>query len=323
MKFRNILKEILSEQDWASQGTWDMTTGVPIETTPKPKDKKTSISTTSKVSTSGSSKKVIDFFVSKGLEPHQAAGVAANFEAESGLNPSAIGDSGKAHGLAQWRDSRWVNLQKFAKEQNKSWKDFNLQLDFAWDEMTKKYPSMLSSLKSSKTSEEATKIVMLDYEIPSDQSTAAIRKRQKIAQGYFEDGGTNTGSSSELKSYFANPVPQMIRPKGVAKYGAKRSHGPHDGIDIAAPSGTPIYSIMSGEITARHNSGRCGNGLTITNGDWSYTFCHASKILKSSGPVRKGEKVAEVGETGSATGPHIHFKIEYQNRPLDPTPYFF
>jgi murein DD-endopeptidase MepM/ murein hydrolase activator NlpD len=249
--------------------------------------------------------------------------VAANFQAESGLNPSAIGDSGKAHGIAQWRDSRWTNLQNFAKEQNKDWDNFDLQLDFAWDEMTNKYPSMLSSLKSSKTSDEATEIVMLNYEIPSDQSNSAIRKRQKIAQGYFESQGTDSGSSSELKSYFANPVPQMIRPKGVAKYGAKRSHGPHDGIDIAAPSGTPIYSIMSGEITARHNSGRCGNGLTITNGDWSYTFCHASKILKSSGPVRKGEKVAEVGETGSATGPHIHFKIEYQNRPIDPTPYFF
>jgi murein DD-endopeptidase MepM/ murein hydrolase activator NlpD len=323
MKFRNILKEILSEQDWASQGTWDMTTGVPIETTPKPKDKKTSISTKSKVSTSGSSKKIIDFFVSKGLEPHQAAGVAANFQAESGLNPSAIGDSGKAHGLAQWRDSRWTNLQNFAKEQNKSWKDFNLQLDFAWDEMTNKYPSMLSSLKSSKTSDEATEIVMLNYEIPSDQSNSAIRKRQKIAQGYFESQGTDSGSSSELKSYFANPVPQMIRPSGLGVYGAPRTHGKHDGIDIAAPSGTPIYSIMSGEITARHNSGRCGNGLTITNGDWSYTFCHASKILKSSGSVNKGEKLAEVGETGSATGPHIHFKIEYKDRPVDPTPYFF
>lgn len=324
MKFQDILKSILTEQDWALPGTsWDMTTGIPIETTPKPKKSTTSISQKDEPIVSGSSKKVIDYFVSKGLEQHQAAGIAANFEAESNFNPSAIGDNGKAHGLAQWRDSRWSKLQKFAKDEGKKWNDFNLQLDFTWNEMINTYTDMLSDLKSSKDFNEATKVVMLQYEIPTDQSTAAIIKRQKIAQQYFKSSGTTSKSNEDLKSYFSNPLDTMTRPSGLGVWGAPRSHGEHDGIDIAASTGLPIYSIMSGKITEVYNSGRCGNGLTITNGDWGYTFCHASKVLKKSGSVRKGEKVAEVGETGSATGPHLHFKIEYNGKAIDPTPYFF
>jgi murein DD-endopeptidase MepM/ murein hydrolase activator NlpD len=323
MKFQDILKVILLEQDWAQQGTWDVTSGIPIETTPKPKKSKPSISQSDEPVVSGSSKKVIDYFVSKGLEQHQAAGIAANFEAESNFNPSAIGDNGKAHGLAQWRDSRWNKLQKFAKEEGKKWNDFNLQLDFTWDEMVNSYSDMLSDLKSSKDFNEATKVVMLQYEIPTDQSTSAIKKRQNIAQKYFKSSGTSSTSNEKLRSYFSDPLDTMIKPSGVGVWKAPRDHGKHDGIDIGAPTGSPIYSIMSGNVTAVHNSGRCGNGLTITNGDWAYTFCHASKVSKKSGSVSKGEKVGEVGETGSATGPHLHFKITYKGKPIDPTPYFF
>jgi murein DD-endopeptidase MepM/ murein hydrolase activator NlpD len=189
--------------------------------------------------------------------------------------------------------------------------------------MVSSYPEMLSDLRSSKDFNEATKVVMLQYEIPSDQSTAAINKRQKIAKKYFESSGTSSTSNEELRSYFSDPLDTMIKPSGVGVWKAPRSHGKHDGIDIGAPKGSPIYSIMSGNITAVHNSGRCGNGLTITNGDWAYTFCHANRVYKKSGSVSKGEKVGEVGETGSATGPHLHFKITYKGKPIDPTPYFF
>lgn len=323
MKFQKILERILLEQDWAQQGTWDMTTGVPIETTPKDKGSFKSFSKNEEPNVSGNSKKVIDYFVSKGLKPHQAGGIAANFEAESNFNPSAIGDNGKSHGLAQWRDSRWNKLQQFAKDEGKKWNDFDLQLDFAWNEMINSYPEMLSDLRSAKDFNESTKVVMLQYEIPSDQSTSAINKRQKIAQKYFKSSGTTSTSNKDLKSYFSNPLDTMTKPSGVGVWKAPRTHGKHDGIDIGAPTGSPIYSIMSGNITAVHNSGRCGKGLTITNGDWAYTFCHASKVLKKSGSVSKGEKVAEVGETGSATGPHLHFKITYKGKAIDPTPYFF
>ncbi len=86
----------------------------------------------------------------------------------------------------------------------------------------------------------------------------------------------------------------------------------HRGIDIAAPTGTPIHAAASGEVTvAGWNSGGYGNLVEIRHPDGSMTrYAHNSKLLVRKGDrVEQGQQVALMGSTGFSTGPHLHFEI--------------
>ncbi|MBV5261367.1 peptidoglycan DD-metalloendopeptidase family protein [Synechococcus moorigangaii CMS01] len=86
----------------------------------------------------------------------------------------------------------------------------------------------------------------------------------------------------------------------------------HRGIDIAAPTGTPIFAAASGEvITAGWNSGGYGNLVKIRHGDGSVTlYAHNSRIMVRQGQqVKQGQQIAAMGSTGFSTGPHLHFEI--------------
>lgn len=85
----------------------------------------------------------------------------------------------------------------------------------------------------------------------------------------------------------------------------------HDGIDIAAPTGTPIMAAASGVVTfAGWNSGY-GYLVEITHPDESLTlYAHNSQILVQEGQtVAQGELISKMGSTGRSTGPHLHFEI--------------
>lgn len=89
----------------------------------------------------------------------------------------------------------------------------------------------------------------------------------------------------------------------------------HGGIDIAAPIGTPVLAAASGEVvTAGWHSGGYGNLVKIRHLDESITlYAHNNRILVNLGQrVNKGEQIAEIGNTGYSTGPHLHFEIHPQ-----------
>jgi murein DD-endopeptidase MepM/ murein hydrolase activator NlpD len=86
----------------------------------------------------------------------------------------------------------------------------------------------------------------------------------------------------------------------------------HQGIDIAAPIGTPIMAAASGEVIfAGWNSGGYGNLVQLRHPDGSVTFyAHNNRLLVSNGQkVKQGQLIAEMGSTGRSTGPHLHFEI--------------
>lgn len=86
----------------------------------------------------------------------------------------------------------------------------------------------------------------------------------------------------------------------------------HKGIDIAAPTGTPIMAAASGVvITAGWNSGGYGNLVEIQHPDGSVTlYAHNNRILVRQGQqVEQGQQIAEMGSTGYSTGPHCHFEV--------------
>ena len=86
----------------------------------------------------------------------------------------------------------------------------------------------------------------------------------------------------------------------------------HQGIDIAAPIGTPIFAAASGEvISAAWDSGGYGNLIKIQHLDGSVTvYAHNNKIIVTSGQkILQGQQIAEMGTTGRSTGSHLHFEI--------------
>jgi murein DD-endopeptidase MepM/ murein hydrolase activator NlpD len=85
----------------------------------------------------------------------------------------------------------------------------------------------------------------------------------------------------------------------------------HDGVDIAAPTGTPIYAAASGTVAFAGVRRGYGNFIELDHG-FGYTthYGHASKLLVKAGEtVKRGQLIALVGSTGASTGSHLHFEV--------------
>lgn len=97
----------------------------------------------------------------------------------------------------------------------------------------------------------------------------------------------------------------------------------HDGIDIAAPQGTPIRAIESGDVIYSDHLRGYGNMVIVRHADgFASVYAHNEKNLVREGqPVSRGETIARVGSTGRVTGPHLHFEIRRHNRAQDPLYY--
>ncbi|MEP0957623.1 peptidoglycan DD-metalloendopeptidase family protein [Leptolyngbya sp. FACHB-1515] len=91
----------------------------------------------------------------------------------------------------------------------------------------------------------------------------------------------------------------------------------HRGIDIGAPTGTPVVAAAAGEVVfAGWNSGGFGNLVDIRHPDGSLTrYAHNSRILVRRGQqVEQGQQISAIGSTGNSTGPHLHFEVHPPNR---------
>jgi murein DD-endopeptidase MepM/ murein hydrolase activator NlpD len=137
---------------------------------------------------------------------------------------------------------------------------------------------------------------------------------------YYDEAGRNVAKTflktplkySRVSSHF-NPRrmhPILHRVKG------------HWGVDYAAPTGTPVWAAASGRIVSRGRQGGAGNCVVLRHGNGLSTiYMHLSRFQKNQ---RVGQSVAQktvigyVGETGLATGPHLHFGVKRDGRYVDP-----
>jgi murein DD-endopeptidase MepM/ murein hydrolase activator NlpD len=101
----------------------------------------------------------------------------------------------------------------------------------------------------------------------------------------------------------------------------------HPGIDMAAPPGTPIGAAAAGRVTQAGWYGGYGNYTCIEHGQvdgqrLSTCYGHQSTILVAPGQqVAAGQIIGLVGSTGASTGPHLHFEVRIDGRPIDPLPW--
>jgi LysM repeat protein len=97
----------------------------------------------------------------------------------------------------------------------------------------------------------------------------------------------------------------------------------HEGIDLAAPHGTPIYAARDGVVDFAGWKGGYGRVVFLDHGDGIVTvYGHASSLSVQSGQqVKKGQMIARVGCTGRCTGSHLHFEVRVNGRAVNPLPY--
>ncbi len=129
---------------------------------------------------------------------------------------------------------------------------------------------------------------------------------------------SSSGWIKPLKSYtITSPFGMRVHPiTGVYKM--------HEGVDMSAPQGTPIYAAKSGKVTTTsYQAGGAGYYVSINHGDgFSSIYMHMTHyIVKPGNYVNAGQVIGYVGSTGGSTGPHLHFGISYNGKYVNPMNY--
>ncbi|MDZ7868596.1 MAG: peptidoglycan DD-metalloendopeptidase family protein [Rheinheimera sp.] len=122
---------------------------------------------------------------------------------------------------------------------------------------------------------------------------------------------------------FVHPLPGARISASFARYIIKSRNRQHHGVDFAAPSGTPVFAASSGVVLSADNSSLSeafGNAVLIEHGDQLTSLsAHLSRLDVQIGQwVEAGQQIGLVGQTGRATGPHLHFELWRGSVPQDP-----
>ena len=151
------------------------------------------------------------------------------------------------------------------------------------------------------------------------EEEAARRKAQQQQQ-------RQQGSPSNSGSGFVYPLPSRVAITDAYGYRTHPLTGVykwHNGVDLAAGAGTPIYATKGGTVTASYYDEAYGNMVTVNHGDgYSSLYGHMDYSTVSAGDyVSQGEIIGYVGSTGWSTGPHLHFTIYYNGADVNPMNY--
>ena len=164
---------------------------------------------------------------------------------------------------------------------------------------------------------------------------AGVRQRRAAAQ---EDLAAMEREQARIRSALAGPPPGGAAP-GPIRRGSGRLIWPvngtftspfgqrwgrlHAGVDISAPTGTPIRAADSGRVAIAGSVGGYGNYTCIQHGgSMSTCYGHQSSIGVSVGSnVSQGQVIGAVGNTGNSTGPHLHFEVRIGGSPVNPMGY--
>jgi hypothetical protein len=141
----------------------------------------------------------------------------------------------------------------------------------------------------------------VSHDIPTEKDTDAGKT----------DWGMIIPASGRLSSKFGTRVDPVT----------KKANSFHQGIDIAAPAGTPVYAAENGKVfEAGWKNDSYGNLIMIQHdADLATYYAHLSKVDTSKGKeVKKGDLIGKVGSTGKSTGPHLHFEVRKGGQALNP-----
>ena len=162
-----------------------------------------------------------------------------------------------------------------------------------------------------------------------EQRNKVLRDESRQLGNYINQTSNNTSQ----KVYYGTG--SYIRPAGgyiSSRFGLRRHpifkrRRMHTGMDFAAPRGYRIKAVDSGKVLFSGFKRGYGN-VTIINHGWrknkkiSSLYAHQWKMIVQKGQmVKKGQLIGYVGSTGSSTGPHLHFEIRENGKPVNPSQY--
>lgn len=183
----------------------------------------------------GNSEEAIQFFMDKGWTQAQAAGIAANLQHESNFDPTAVGDGGRAYGIAQWHPDRQA---EFAKEYGKhiTRSSFREQLEFIQHELTKGNERKAgNALRATNAAREAGAVVSKRYERPADREGEANRRAQTslVMNDMYDPGRSDFGNgwsverdqildveNAHFDSVVRREAGEAQRDNGLARFGS-------------------------------------------------------------------------------------------------------
>jgi murein DD-endopeptidase MepM/ murein hydrolase activator NlpD len=110
---------------------------------------------------------------------------------------------------------------------------------------------------------------------------------------------------------------------GMRNHPVLRKRRKHNGIDLAAPTGTPVYATADGVVTRADWFSSYGLYISIDHGaDLETRYAHLSKLAVADGErIEKGDVIGYVGSTGRSTGPHLHYEVRIDGVAVNPIPY--
>lgn len=215
-------------------------------------------------------------------------------------------------------------------------KELTLKVEYenisALQENLTKQSQEVQSLLSAKSAELADMQSQLaDVKNQIKKAEEEERRRQEAAAANKKPANSSKPSSSKPpvvsgNGYFTHPCPGMSY---QSSYFGEVRHGigdtrPHSGHDYAAPKGTPIYSAAAGTVLIARYSNSAGYWVVIDHGNGLTTkYMHMFEMpyVSEGQKVVKGQHIGGVGTTGQSTGNHLHFQVEENGVPVNPSKY--
>lgn len=210
-------------------------------------------------------------------------------------------------------DSKYKELNELLNEMAKQEREYSSEIDSLSDELNTLEKEYAAALKAEE----------------EEKAREAQRKLEEAKRRAEEANKVNTdeeGEANKTSANFCVPIEYYYRitsPFGYRTHPINKTWSLHTGVDLGAPKGTKIYAAQSGTVVLAGNNGGFGKCIIIDHGNGLRTlYGHCSELYVSDHQVvSRGQTIAAVGMTGSATGNHLHFEVQLYKSPVQPLNY--
>lgn len=205
-----------------------------------------------------------------------------------------------------------------------------IQLEESQSELEIKRTESDELLRSLAVQEEEFQLLLDDSEAKQDQLMKEIAQKQKeLSSAQYEEKLAKLaaqGKNPPSSATWITPVSgyTITSPFGMRVHPVYKYQLMHNGIDLACPTGTPIYATRAGTVTrAAYQAGGAGYYVSLDHGDgFGSIYMHMTNYVVSAGQkVTAGQLIGYVGSTGVSTGPHLHFGVSYAGSYVNPMAY--